>query len=187
MICPTDLYFYFDLVVRLLYHSFPNTWKEGHEKGHESTLGSNAGQSQTSCSPVLPHGSWLMEMGKQHGILSKIPSTYYELIFRAGDYLWRQGHPRLAEPLVRAGLVLYAQDTDGIAIYEDMVEGHCLLGQICLDAGQRQAALKEYKTALRMWEALEEEHRQEGETEEVLAKDGLAIEALRTSIASLDK
>lgn len=77
-IAPDERAAYFDTVVRLLYHGFPNTWKAGgHHQGH-------GWAAWATCSAVLPHVSWLMQLAQTHKIISTVPTLYAELIFRAG-------------------------------------------------------------------------------------------------------
>lgn len=69
---------YFDIAVRLLYFGFPNTWQDrGAHQGH-------GWASWETCSAILPHVSWLMQISEKHNIKSTMPDVWAELVFRAG-------------------------------------------------------------------------------------------------------
>jgi hypothetical protein len=68
----------FDIVVKILYFDFPNTWKDrGAQHGH-------GWASWETCSAILPHVSWLMRLCEKHMIRSADPALWAELVFRAG-------------------------------------------------------------------------------------------------------
>ena len=75
---PEDRIVYFDLVVNLLFYDFPNTWnaREPHQ-GHGF-------QAWESCSSVIVHIEWLVDISKEYKVTSEDYTTWAELIFRAG-------------------------------------------------------------------------------------------------------
>ena len=70
--------FYHDSAVALLSAAFPNTWNlSGPYQGHSW----NAWE---TCSKVLPHVSWLIDLSKKQKIRPADPYPFAELIFRTG-------------------------------------------------------------------------------------------------------
>ena len=68
----------FDLAVNVLYFGFPNTWQDrGAHQGH-------GWASWETCSAILPHVSWLMQLSTKHKIKSAKPGLWAELVFRTG-------------------------------------------------------------------------------------------------------
>lgn len=68
----------FDTAVRFLYVAFPSTWQDhGPNQGHGFAA-------WATCSTLLPHVRWLMQMSDKHHVRSDIPDMWAELIFRAG-------------------------------------------------------------------------------------------------------
>ncbi|OAA60362.1 tpr repeat-containing protein [Niveomyces insectorum RCEF 264] len=134
---------YFDTAVRLLYFGFPNTWKAGgSHQGH-------GWEAWETCSAVLPHVSWLMQLAQKHSISSSVPELWAELIFCSGTYLWEKEQPYLAESFFQAGLKII-----GDVVNEDTAQAHRLLGHIYLDVARPRAALVAYQRALDMQEVL---------------------------------
>ncbi|KAI1294398.1 hypothetical protein F5Y03DRAFT_372923 [Xylaria venustula] len=129
--------YYFDVVVQVLYHDFPNTWAaKGPYQGHGY-------KSWETCSSVLVHVNWLMSLSRNHKVLPKFPATWAELIFRAGTYLWEKEQPTLARSFFEYGLDLNIDKNSVIA-----AQAFRLLGHISLDLARPRAALKAYQDAL---------------------------------------
>ena len=73
-----DAAFFLDSAIALLSNGFPNSWKDsGDYQGH-------GWASWESCSEVLPHVNWLMDLTQKHKIKSSNPELFAELIFRSG-------------------------------------------------------------------------------------------------------
>lgn len=70
--------FYLDATITILSKGFPNTWKDsGPRQGHGFA-------SWESCSEVLPHVNWLIDLTKKHKLKPSNPENFAELVFRAG-------------------------------------------------------------------------------------------------------
>lgn len=75
---PEDRVYYFDIVVKLLFYDFPNTWNDREPyQGHGY-------QAWETCSSVIVHIDWLIDISKEYKVAPKDSSTWAELIFRAG-------------------------------------------------------------------------------------------------------
>lgn len=73
-----DRILHFDLAVRILSFDFPNTWQDrGAHQGH-------GWAAWETCSAILPHVSWLMQLSEKHKIKTANPDLWAELVFRAG-------------------------------------------------------------------------------------------------------
>ncbi|KAB5575359.1 tpr repeat-containing protein [Coniochaeta sp. 2T2.1] len=87
----------FDLAVRLLSEDFPNSWqKREARQGHGF-------ESWQTCSAVLPHVSWLMELYLKHNIKSTNPTHWVELVFRVGTRGVQTVGPRVSRPCAASG------------------------------------------------------------------------------------
>ncbi|KAI1131000.1 hypothetical protein F5Y10DRAFT_288105 [Nemania abortiva] len=129
--------YYFDTVVQILYHDFPNTWAaKGPYQGHGY-------KSWETCSVVLVHINWLMSLSHDHKVTPNSLDTWAELIFRAGTYLWEKEQPTLAHSFFEFGLSLKI-DNNGVVA----AQAFRLLGHISLDLARPRAALKAYREAL---------------------------------------
>lgn len=68
----------FDIAVRILYFDFPNTWQDrGAHQGH-------GWASWETCSAILPHVSWLIQISDKHKVKPVNTNLWAELVFRAG-------------------------------------------------------------------------------------------------------
>ncbi|KAH0545465.1 hypothetical protein FGG08_000466 [Glutinoglossum americanum] len=132
-----EMGFYLDSVITILSNGFPNTWKKaGHQQGH-------GWASWETCSEVLPHVNWLMDLSKKHKLKAGNPELFAELIFRSGAYLWEREQPTAARSFFIYGLSLGVNrggPTCNPAIR--------LLGHVALDMAQPEAALKAYYETL---------------------------------------
>ncbi|KAI0539986.1 hypothetical protein GGR58DRAFT_194652 [Xylaria digitata] len=129
--------YYFDIVVQILYHDFPNTWAaKGPYQGHGY-------KSWETCDSIVIHVNWLMSLSQDHKVVTKFPETWAELIFRAGTYLWEKEQPTLARSFFEYGL---DQDIDKNSVIA--AQAFRLLGHISLDLARPRAALKVYQDAL---------------------------------------
>ncbi|KAI0861638.1 hypothetical protein F4860DRAFT_475715 [Xylaria cubensis] len=129
--------YYFDIVVQILYHDFPNTWAaRGPYQGHGY-------KSWETCSSVLVHVNWLMSLSRDHKVAPKFLTDWVELIFRAGTYLWEKEQPTLALSFFEYGL---DQDIDKSSVIA--AQAFRLLGHISLDLARPHTAFKAYQDAL---------------------------------------
>lgn len=69
---------YFDYAIKVLSHSFPNTWNDrSHQQGYSWA-------SRETCSKILPHISHLVRLAKEHSLKASNTELFAELVFRAG-------------------------------------------------------------------------------------------------------
>lgn len=74
-----DILLYLDFSITLLSNGFPNTWdKTGHHQGH-------GWASWETCSEVLPHVGFLMDLVQKYKLSPSRHETFAELIFRSGS------------------------------------------------------------------------------------------------------
>jgi hypothetical protein len=74
----SDKTFYFDHATQILYFDFPNTWqKRGSHQGH-------GWESWETCSAILPHVSWLMQISDEQKVKTTKSDLWAELVFRSG-------------------------------------------------------------------------------------------------------
>jgi hypothetical protein len=67
--------------VALLSTAFPNNWNvSGPQQGH-------SWKAWETCSKVLPHVSWLVDLSKKHKIRPADPYPFAEVIFRTGAWV----------------------------------------------------------------------------------------------------
>ncbi|WEW59212.1 hypothetical protein PRK78_004681 [Emydomyces testavorans] len=140
-----DSLFYLDNTIQLLYYGFPNTWNQrGNKQGH-------GWFSWETCSAVLPHVSWLMGLTEKYQLKATNSELYAELIFRAGQYLWKKEQPTAARLFFEFGLRLDINSSSPAC-----AQAYRLLGHIALDVAQPRAALLAYQRALELRQKLEE-------------------------------
>ncbi|KAL2022812.1 hypothetical protein VTK56DRAFT_4628 [Thermocarpiscus australiensis] len=134
----------FDLAVKILYFGFPNTWQaRGPHQGH-------GWAAWETCSAILPHVSWLMQLSEKHKIKSAHPELWAELVFRTGTYLWEKEQPSLARSFFEFGLKL-----DNSLPLPLVAQAHRLLGHISLDLARPRAGLAAYSQALALRSQIE--------------------------------
>ena len=69
---------YLDYAIKVLSHSFPDTWNErSHQQGHSWA-------SWETCSAILPHISRLVRLTEEHSLKTSNAEFFAELVFRAG-------------------------------------------------------------------------------------------------------
>ncbi|KAI9841861.1 MAG: hypothetical protein M1837_000331 [Sclerophora amabilis] len=128
---------FLDSTITILSNGFPNTWrKAGHQQGH-------GWSSWATCSKVLPHVNWLIDLVTKHKLKASYPELFAELVFRSGTYLWERDQPSAAQSFFTFGLSLDV-DREG-PICNPAVR---LLGHIALDMAQPRTALAAYNEAL---------------------------------------
>ncbi|KAJ8126823.1 hypothetical protein O1611_g6815 [Lasiodiplodia mahajangana] len=129
--------YYFDVVVQILSHDFPNTWAaKGPHQGHGY-------KSWETCESVLVHVNWLIYLSRDRKVAPKFLVTWAELIFRAGAYLWEKEQSTLARSFFEYGISLDIDKNSEVA-----AQAFRLLGHACLDLAQPRTALKAYHDAL---------------------------------------
>ncbi|EFW99250.1 tpr repeat-containing protein [Grosmannia clavigera kw1407] len=135
---------YFDTATRLLYYGFPNTWNaRGPHQGHGFTY-------WTTCSEILPHVSFLMDMSKKYNIKTGNAEIWAELIFRTGAYLWEKDQQLLARAFFETGLSIDDDSNSPV-----VAQAYRYLGHISVDLAHPRAGLAAYKQALTVREAIE--------------------------------
>jgi tetratricopeptide (TPR) repeat protein len=148
-----EVTFFHESAVALLSTAFPNNWNlSGPQQGH-------SWRAWETCSKVLPHVSWLIDLSKEHKIRPADPYPFAEVIFRTGAwvtvapmlrpsltffrYLWEREQPILSRSFFEYGLSLGVDH--GSLAYILAIR---LLGHIALDIAQPTRALEAYTECL---------------------------------------